>query len=136
MSIDSVVPATYELIRKNARFDHVMANVEYLLDYTRRRRAVLTFAVCPMTHNWRELPALVDFCAERRIEVYFNTVTFPLESCLGSLSENDLGKSSTTSNKEAPAPQNRGEAVLAPNGMAFSINCEGGWRKSVGLRCR
>src|SRR5207245_1108650 len=61
VSLDAMTPATYEQIRRNARFAEVMANVEYFLDYTRRRGTALALAICPMTYNWRELPALLEF---------------------------------------------------------------------------
>jgi MoaA/NifB/PqqE/SkfB family radical SAM enzyme len=92
VSLDGVTPATYEAIRRNARFDRVMANLEYFRDYTRRRETALTIAVCPMTHNWRDLPAIVQFCEEKQISLYFNTVFRPADSCLGSLSESELAE--------------------------------------------
>ena len=60
VSLDGVTRETYESIRRNASFERVMANLRYFSDYTRRRGTTLTAAVCPMTHNWQELPAIVD----------------------------------------------------------------------------
>jgi MoaA/NifB/PqqE/SkfB family radical SAM enzyme len=85
VSLDGVTAATYESIRRNADFEQVMANVLYFRDYTRRRGTTLTLAVCPMTHNWRELPAIVDFCEAEEMTLFFNTVTHPPESALGRL---------------------------------------------------
>lgn len=90
VSIDSLARETYELIRVNARHDTVMTNVEYLLDYSRRRGTALTFAVCPMTHNWRELPDIAAFCEARGIGIHFNTVVRPREASLAALSEDRL----------------------------------------------
>jgi MoaA/NifB/PqqE/SkfB family radical SAM enzyme len=91
VSLDSLTPAVYESIRVNARFDQVMENVNYFLDYTRRRGTSVTLAVCPMTHNWRELRDIVEFAEARKASVFFNTVTFPIESSLASLPEAALG---------------------------------------------
>ena len=90
VSLDGFTPATYEAIRKNARFDEVMSNVEYLIDYTRRRGTTLSLAICPMTYNWRELPALLEFCERRKLALHFNTVLRPAEASLGGLPPAEL----------------------------------------------
>jgi MoaA/NifB/PqqE/SkfB family radical SAM enzyme len=92
VSIDAITPATYEAIRVNASFDKVMQNIEYLLAYTRRRNTSLGFTICPMTYNWVELPAIMEFCEARQINVHFNTVTRPSEASLASLSGRELKK--------------------------------------------
>jgi MoaA/NifB/PqqE/SkfB family radical SAM enzyme len=90
VSLDALDPATFETIRKNARFEEVMANVEYFLDYARRKQTSLSLAVCPMTHNWKELPGLLEFCEKRELTVRFNTVIRPAEATLASLSADEL----------------------------------------------
>lgn len=85
VSLDGVTRETYESIRLNASFERVMENLRYFSDYTRRRGTTLTAAVCPMTHNWQELPAIVEFCEQQRMTLFFNTVTFPVESALSGL---------------------------------------------------
>ena len=92
VSLDGFTPATYEAIRKNARFDEVMSNVEYLIDYTRRRGTTLSLAICPMTYNWRELPALLEFCERRKLALHFNTVLRPAEASLGGLPPAELAE--------------------------------------------
>jgi pyruvate-formate lyase-activating enzyme len=91
VSLDGFTPATYEAIRKNARFDTVMRNVDYLLDYARRRGTELAIAICPMTYNWREIPALLEFCEGRGLGLYFNTVLKPFEASLAGLPPDELG---------------------------------------------
>jgi MoaA/NifB/PqqE/SkfB family radical SAM enzyme len=90
VSLDGITADTYEAVRKNARFDDVMGHLEYFIAYTRRRGTQATLAVCPMTHNWRELPALLQFCERRQLNLYFNTVTRPAESSLASLAPAEL----------------------------------------------
>ncbi len=92
VSLDGFTPATYEAIRKNARFDDVMANVDYLLDYTRRRGTEFSIAICPMTYNWREIPALLEFCEGRKIGLHFNMVLKPFEASLGGLPPDELAE--------------------------------------------
>ena len=90
ISLDAVTKDTYERIRVNADFDVVMEHVEYLLDYTRRKKTGFSLAVCPMTYNWRELDRVVAFCEERRIGLHFNTVMRPAHASLGGLSPDQL----------------------------------------------
>ena len=92
VSLDGFTAATYETIRKNARFEVVMANLEYLLDYTRRRGTEFSIAICPMTYNWREIPALLEFCEGRKIGLHFNMVLKPFEASLGGLPPDELAE--------------------------------------------
>jgi MoaA/NifB/PqqE/SkfB family radical SAM enzyme len=92
VSLDGFTAATYEAIRKNARFDVVMANVDYLLDYTRRKSTKFAIAICPMTYNWRELPELLEFCERRNIGLHFNMVLKPVEASLGGLPADQLAE--------------------------------------------
>ncbi|MEO8482879.1 MAG: radical SAM protein [Acidobacteriota bacterium] len=90
ISLDGITKATYERIRQNAIFEEVMANIADLHDYTKRRGTGMTVACCPMTHNWHELSGVVDFAETRGLGVFFNTVTFPIESSLAGLSASEL----------------------------------------------
>ena len=90
MSIDSIEKNTYEKIRVNGRFEKVMENFQYFLDYTRKNNTWLTLAVCPITTNWEEMPDLVKFCNERDINIFFNTVFQPVELSLRSKSKEEL----------------------------------------------
>ncbi len=90
LSIDSVNKETYKKIRVNGNFEKVMENLEFFLDYTRRKRTFISMAACPITTNWRELPEMLEFCLERNIALYFNVVFTPLDLSLRELSIGDL----------------------------------------------
>lgn len=92
LSIDSIVKETYEAIRINADYDSVMGHIDYFADYAKRRGRTLTFAVCPMTLNALEMPALVEFCNERGIMIGFNTVEFPHELSMRNLPAESLAE--------------------------------------------
>jgi MoaA/NifB/PqqE/SkfB family radical SAM enzyme len=77
VSIDSLQSDVYESIRVNARLADVLRNLEYFQWYAAARGTTLSLAVCPMRQNWRELPAIVDYCNARNLQVYFNTVVYP-----------------------------------------------------------
>lgn len=77
ISVDSIVKETYEKIRINAKHENLMRNFEWLYNYSQTKKMGMSFAVCPMTENCLEMPELVEFCNEKGIEIYFNTVLQP-----------------------------------------------------------
>jgi MoaA/NifB/PqqE/SkfB family radical SAM enzyme len=74
VSIDSLTPTTYSLIRKNGNLDIVMQNLEYLLSIKRLQ----VLAVCPMIQNVYELPSILEWCNERNVDCWLQVVEFPL----------------------------------------------------------
>ncbi len=62
ISIDSVKKSTYEQIRKGASFEQLMKNLEYFIDYSKRKNTILSMPVCPLTLNHKEFPDIVRFC--------------------------------------------------------------------------
>jgi hypothetical protein len=76
-SVDSLDRDSYERIRVNADYDRMRANLEYFIGYAERMNTEMALAVCPMRYNWREIPAIVRFCNDRGLRVYFNTVINP-----------------------------------------------------------
>lgn len=79
VSIDSVDKENYESIRKNARFDNVNENIQYLREYTHRKGTRFNISVCAMTLNVSELPALVTFANTLDCPIFFTRVTYPRE---------------------------------------------------------
>lgn len=82
MSMDSVERETYLKIRVNSNYEKVMENLEYFLDYTKRKNTFISIAACPIIYNWKELPQMVEFCLSKNIALYFNAVFTPLELSL------------------------------------------------------
>jgi MoaA/NifB/PqqE/SkfB family radical SAM enzyme len=91
-SIDSIERETYEAIRTNASYEEVQENLDWLHQQVRRKGTSMTFAVCPMTVNWKELPGLVAYCSDRDIRVFFNTVLYPYHLSLRSLRAAELDR--------------------------------------------
>jgi molybdenum cofactor biosynthesis enzyme MoaA len=77
VSIDAITRDRYEHIRVNADYDTVFANVDYLRQLTASKGTSMSFAVCPMTVNWDQMPEMVAYCNAQEIEIHFNTVTWP-----------------------------------------------------------
>ncbi len=92
ISIDSLEKENYERIRINAKFDLVMGILRYFRDYVERKRTTLSIATCPMQQNWKEMPYFVRFCNEHGIYLYFNTVTWPEDHSLETMSQDELSK--------------------------------------------
>lgn len=90
ISMDSINKACYERIRVNANYEQVISHLEYFQTYVRTKHTSLSMAVCPMKYNWREIPALVKFCNDREINLCFNTVIYPTDASLKTLSYSEL----------------------------------------------
>lgn len=82
VSIDSFNKYTYEIIRKNASHEKILNNLDFYVDYTKRKKTKLSARICPMRQNWRELPNLVNYLNDKNVQIYFNTVLFPSYSSL------------------------------------------------------
>jgi lipopolysaccharide biosynthesis glycosyltransferase/MoaA/NifB/PqqE/SkfB family radical SAM enzyme/glycosyltransferase involved in cell wall biosynthesis len=76
ISLDSLNKATYESIRKNARFETVMENVQRWIAQDR----LAGICICPMIQNVYELPALAKFCEKHNLNFWLNVVDGPLSS--------------------------------------------------------
>ncbi len=70
LSIDSLQKKTYELIRKNGRFENVQKNLKYFIENNK----LSTIAVSPMLQNWQDIPEIVNFCQDNNIDLHFNIV--------------------------------------------------------------
>jgi MoaA/NifB/PqqE/SkfB family radical SAM enzyme len=92
LSIDSLDEKNYETIRLGASFSQLMKNVDYLAPPSKKAKKAVSIAVCPMRMNWKDLPAIVDFCNERDLVVHFNTVYRPEELALRTMSAGELGE--------------------------------------------
>ncbi len=82
LSMDSIEKETYQQIRVNGNYEKVMENLEYFVDYTRRKKTFISMAACPIIYNWKELPKMLDFCIEKNIALFFNAVFYPVELSL------------------------------------------------------
>lgn len=74
ISIDSLQKERFEQIRKNANFENVLENLEKFISYSRRHNTFVNLSVCPMKQNRDEIPEIVQFCNDKGIFIYFNTV--------------------------------------------------------------
>ena len=90
VSVDSLDPANYEEIRINADYGQLRRNLDWFLANARETGSWVGFCICPMTHNWRHVPDLFRFCIQNEIDIFCNTVFWPLQSSLRSLPTAEL----------------------------------------------
>ena len=63
-----------------------MANVAYFRDFLAVRGRSLGVTTCVMQSNWRQFPALLEFCMARNMEMRcLNEVEIPLDHALHTL---------------------------------------------------
>lgn len=82
ISIDSVHKETYENIRRNANFDTLMNNFEWLKEYGERKGLPVNIPVCPLTDNWERIPEIVRFANKHNVTLNFVYVDRPFSLAL------------------------------------------------------
>lgn len=92
ISLHSVNKETFEQIRRFSKFEKVMQNFDYFIDYTRRKNTLLTVKICPMRQNAYEIPDLIRFLNSKDVLFQFNNVIFPSYVALWNLPSNELLK--------------------------------------------
>ena len=85
ISIDGFSPETYESIRVGGNFSRLMENLDYFISYCKENSRTLCIMINPMRQNWWEMPEFVNFCNERNIHLWFNTIMKPADQALWSL---------------------------------------------------
>lgn len=71
ISLDSIDPEVYPILRVNGSFKDVMNNIEFLL----KQKAQLGCSFVVSKHNVRDLPNIVSWCNERSIEFSYHIIS-------------------------------------------------------------
>lgn len=90
VSVDSVKKEKYEYIRKNANFETVMGNIEYLNSYCRSHNKALSLSTTLMRINWEDVPDMVNFANKIGAQSFFSYLTRPAELALSNLEPEEL----------------------------------------------
>lgn len=90
ISLDSVRKENFEQIRRFSDFGKFMENLDYFIDYTRRKNTFFTVKICPMRQNRHELPDIIRFLNEKDVYLQFNNVVFPPYCSLWNLPSREL----------------------------------------------
>jgi MoaA/NifB/PqqE/SkfB family radical SAM enzyme len=92
VSIDGITRETFETIRKNARFDEVMANLDRFQNYANERGTTVSLSHCLVVPNCHEFGDYLLFADSRGIPVTVNLVYSPAEVSLFSLPAAELSR--------------------------------------------
>jgi molybdenum cofactor biosynthesis enzyme MoaA len=117
VSIDSLQKETFESIRKNANLDLVLQNLDKIIDISKKKNNYVNLSVCPMQQNWKELPDLVNFCNNKKIFIYFNTV-YTDGFAISQMDEEELIKIKTHLNTAKIS----GRGIIAKRNIRFFNN--------------
>lgn len=90
VSIDSIHSDTYALIRKNGNLEKVKTNINYLRDYTLRKKTNFYISSCAMNLNAHEFVDLTAYANSLNCEVFFTRVTYPRALSLEIKSKEEL----------------------------------------------
>ncbi len=90
VSVDSLVPETFAVVRKNGKLETVMANFEFFKAYCKERETALRISVCAMQQNWQELPDYLEFANTAEAYLCIHSVWHPQECSLVNFSSAKL----------------------------------------------
>lgn len=90
VSIDSLIPERLEKIRKNARFDVLMENIQRFNAILRPKGKHLSLSFTVQQENWQELPDFIRFCNSIEASVYISYLDSPLEYAISELPREHL----------------------------------------------
>ena len=90
ISIDSLVPALYEEIRINGKFNKLMTNTAIFADYCNDNKRDLSIMVNPMRNNWEDMVNFVKFSDDINSNLWFNTILYPKQYAIWNLPTDEL----------------------------------------------
>ncbi len=86
VSLDSLDKERYESIRKGARFETVMDNIDKFNHIAQS----INISHTPMTINWRDTPEIIDFCNRINARIHLSHLERPVKYALWTLLPNEL----------------------------------------------
>ncbi len=99
ISIDSADKQTYEAIRRNGNFEHLMENFNWFKEYGERVNLPINIPICPLTDNWSTIPQTVRFANQHNVTLNFVYVYRPfamaLANCKAAYLENIIAQFSS-----------------------------------------
>lgn len=92
VSIDSLNPEHYKVIRVNADLAKVLRNIDEMLNLIRGKKTFFSVAVCPMQINAFDLKELMDYVSLKQVYIHFNTVWTPEEISIHTWNADAIGE--------------------------------------------
>ena len=85
LSIDGMSAETYNNIRINGDIHKVLENFKWFRDFCHEYKRTLCVMVNPMRQNWHEMADAVNFCNENNVNIWYNTITRPVDQAIWNL---------------------------------------------------
>lgn len=94
VSLDSLVPATYEVLRPPAKLSQTLKNLDKVLEYNKKRTKPFKLAINALFQklNWQELPEMVRFCLKNNFALNPILLKVPSSSSLLDLNNDEKKK--------------------------------------------
>jgi MoaA/NifB/PqqE/SkfB family radical SAM enzyme len=89
VSVDSLNKERFEKIRKGANFENVMQNLDWFIDYAKRKKRNLSVSMTIFRENWKDIPEIMSLCNKYDISVFFSYLYIPEELSLWTLTNKD-----------------------------------------------
>ena len=90
LSIDGMSADTYNKIRINGDINKVLENFKWFRDFCHTHQRTLCVMVNPMRQNWYEMADLANFCNENNVNIWYNTITRPVDQAIWNLPYSQL----------------------------------------------
>ena len=90
ISIDSLQQKRYEEIRINADFKKLMINFDIFHKYCKDNSRSLVVMINPMRNNWEEMVDFIWFSDKFDINLWYNTILYPMHLAIHSMPAEDL----------------------------------------------
>ena len=90
ISIDSLQQKRYEEIRINADFKKLMINFYIFHKYCKDNSRSLVVMINPMRNNWEEMVDFIWFSDKFDINLWYNTILYPMHLAIHSMPAEDL----------------------------------------------
>jgi len=96
VSIESLNPAHYATIRKNADLAQTLENIKYLQEYSLRRNKVFSVKFVVIKQNRADIKDLFNYFNEQGVQLFPKIVDLPFKYSLLSLSSTELSETITS----------------------------------------
>ncbi len=92
ISIDSVEKETYEKIRKNAKLEETLANIEWYQNYCKLKNTEINIKSLVTPQNILEIDSLLKYCHDKNLPINFKFAQLPWFARIDTMSKENLDK--------------------------------------------
>lgn len=93
VSVDSLDPGLFSIIRKGAKLDNVLNNIEQFAAICRKNGTEFSSCITPMIDNCLELPSIIEYYNNKlKSKIWINKYYFPAQYAIWALSPEKIGE--------------------------------------------